>query len=46
MINKDQIKALNVVPEGTMPWLTYDQYVRLGDLFNAIRATTERCMTI
>ena len=37
MINKDQIKALNVVPEGTLPWLTYDQYVRLGDLFNAVR---------
>src|SRR5262245_4786633 len=35
-MNKQDILKLNVVPEGKAPWLDYEEYIRLGQLFDAV----------
>ncbi len=34
-MSKEQLLKLNVVPEGKPPWLSYENYLRLGQLFEA-----------
>lgn len=36
MMNKQELLKLNVVPEGKEPWLDYEAYLKLGQLFEAI----------
>jgi hypothetical protein len=36
MMNKQELLKLNVVPEGKEPWLDYEAYLKLGQLFNAV----------
>ena len=36
MMNKQDILKLNVVPEGREPWLDYESYLKLGQLFDAV----------
>jgi hypothetical protein len=35
-MNKLDIKKLNVVPEGKAPWLSYENYTTLGQLFDRV----------
>ena len=35
-MNKLDLKALNVVPEGKAPWLSYENYTKLGQLFDRV----------
>jgi hypothetical protein len=36
MMNKQDFLKLNVVPEGKEPWLSYENYLKLGQLFEAV----------
>jgi hypothetical protein len=37
MMNKQDVLKLNVVPEGKEPWLDYESYLKLGQLFDTVR---------
>ncbi len=42
MINKQDFLKLNVVPEGKAPWLSYENYVKLGQLFDMINPPDQK----
>jgi hypothetical protein len=42
MMNKLDLLKLNVVPDGQAPWLSYEDYVRLGRLFDAVNSPDQK----
>lgn len=43
-MNKEELLQLNVLPEGKAAWLSYDQYLTLKRLFEAVAPPAEREM--
>lgn len=43
-MNKQDVLKLNAVPDGKAPWLSYENYIKLGQLFDSVNPPDQNVM--